>query len=456
MKIALSTRSFRPPLIGGVDVYTDRLGRALERKGNEIFFLAFNSSAEYPIGFQWSEDHCEGRRIWRCLFDFGKRSPEYFQLGYDPEMGAQIRSILELEQPDLLIILNFYMSTLAGVTAATALDLPVIHIATDYLPICRRATMIRWNGESCRVGESIQSCSECFVAHKTAGRLGASLLKKIPKDTLISLAQKRGSGGSFSPLRALNPYWKQVELMQRRLERLGPLRRQIDLVLAPTQYTAQVFKENGFLENQIQFLPFGVDPEDPLANVVHTPADHIRFLFIGRLQPYKGAHVLVEAFNNLASPKNATLAIYGVWDGYDKYYQELNSKINANPFIQFKGKIPPAELGSAFAEADYFVLPSTWHENSPLILLDALQSKTPVISSEISGVTDMVKHNVNGLLFSMGDANALRDVMQRVIDHPEMVEQFRDTSNLLSIDAYAEAMLIACHKRGLIKETLAI
>jgi glycosyltransferase involved in cell wall biosynthesis len=371
-------------------------------------------------------------------------------------MRAQIRSILETEKPDLFIILNFYMSTLAGVAAAGDLNLPVVHIATDYLPVCRRATMIRWNGESCQVGESIHSCSECFVAHKARGRLAASLLNFIPQETLISLAQKKDSNNSFSPLKALDPYLKQVDLMMRRLERLDPLRQKIDLVLAPTRYTAQIFKENGFSEGQVHFLPFGVDAEDPLGRMIHEPADHIRFLFVGRLQPYKGAHILLRAFNQLASPNNSTLTIYGVRDGYDAYYEALNAMISANPLIQFKGKIPPTELGRAFAEADYFVLPSTWHENSPLILLDALQSQTPVISSEIGGVIDLVKDNFNGLLFPMGDVTALQAVMQRAIDHPEMVEHFRNRSELLTIDAYAEALLSECQERGLIKERLII
>ena len=46
MKIALLTHKIKPPLIGGVDVYTDRLGRALRRLGHEVVYLAFDSSGE--------------------------------------------------------------------------------------------------------------------------------------------------------------------------------------------------------------------------------------------------------------------------------------------------------------------------------------------------------------------------------------------------------------------------
>jgi glycosyltransferase involved in cell wall biosynthesis len=450
MKIALSTRSFQPPVIGGVDVYTDRLGKALERRGEEVLYLAFNSSKEYSPEIQVRQESYEGRRIWRCLFDFTRRPPELYQLGYDPEMGECIRSILKAEQPDLLIIMNFYMSTLAGVAAAKALSIPVVHVATDYLPICRRATMIRWNGRSCQVGESIKSCSDCFISDRSIGRLAARTLNLLPEKTLVSLAELKDRNPLFLPLRALNPYWRQVNLMKHRLEVLEPLKQEVDLVLAPTRYTARMFRENGFRDNQVEYLPFGVESDSPLAKVNHEPADHMRFLFIGRLQPYKGAHLLVDAFNQLTSPKDATLTIYGIRDGYDAYYEELIARIAKNNRIQFKGRIAAAELGNAIAEADYFVLPSTWHENSPLIVLDALQSRTPVIASEIGGVTDLVNDGVNGLLFPMGDVAGLAAVMQKAIDHPEFVDRFRAQTELTTIEDYTDKMLALCNDRHLL------
>jgi glycosyltransferase involved in cell wall biosynthesis len=115
-----------------------------------------------------------------------------------------------------------------------------------------------------------------------------------------------------------------------------------------------------------------------------------------------------------------------------------------NERVHFGGRIPPEELGKAFAETDYFVMPSTWHENSPLIVLDALQSRTPVISSAIGGVIDMVKDGVNGMLFPMGDARALQHVLQQAIDQPSLVERLRAGVNLPTIDDYAMTLLQLC------------
>jgi glycosyltransferase involved in cell wall biosynthesis len=115
--------------------------------------------------------------------------------------------------------------------------------------------------------------------------------------------------------------------------------------------------------------------------------------------------------------------------------------METNDRVQFRGQIKSEDLGRAFASADYFVLPSIWHENSPLILLDALQSRTPVIASEIGGVTDTIIEGQNGFLFLMGDVDALRRVLQNVINQPSLRDHLRLGSDLPMIEKYARRIL---------------
>lgn len=442
MKVVISTRRFDPPLVGGVDVYADRLGRALQRLGHDVSFIAVDPTAEAnDAAIKVVSDKYMETNVWRLRFAFSSRPKAAFDTAYDPDMGEAIEHILRIEKPDLFIILNFYMITLASVEVARSLRIPIVHIATDFIPVCRRATFIRWDGLPCKIGESIKSCSECFVSHSALGRLAATTLGRFPEKLIISWAGKGASRRPPHPLWLLKPYWNQVRTMEQRLALLRPLRSKINLVLAPTRYTMNIFLANGFKPDQVHFLPFGVETSNRLSDIQHCPATHTRFMFIGRLQPYKGAHLIVEAFNNLVAPKGATLTIYGTVDGHEAYVSQLRKRMASNESIQFAGKIDPTDLASAFAVADYFVLPSTWHENSPLILLDALQSKTPVIASNIGGVTDMIRDGVNGFLFPMGDQQALQEVMQHVIDQPALLDQLRSGTDLFSIDDYARTLV---------------
>jgi glycosyltransferase involved in cell wall biosynthesis len=304
--------------------------------------------------------------------------------------------------------------------------------------------MIRWNGETCHVGESVKTCAECFVSHRAPGKLAAKVLNGMfSEKNLIHLAEKRQT----FPLNIARPYWEQVAIMEKRLSLIRSLREQVDLVFTPTQYTSEVFLANGFRPGQVHLMPFAIDRNNPLEDVSRVPAPHIRFLFIGRLQPYKGIHLLVQAFNQLLNPQNATLTIYGKQDGYEDYYTQLMQAIGTNPRIHFAGVIPPSELGRAFGEADYFILPSTWNENNPLILLDALQSNTPVIASNVGGVRDIVKDGVSGFLFEMGNVQALQTLLQRTIDHPELKDQLKPKGHLPYIEEYAQALLDLCHQK---------
>ena len=455
MKVVFCTQRFIPPLVGGVDVYTDRLSRALRRLGHEVRLIALDWNAGVQDeSIAVSYDEYDGIEVCRLKFALAQRPKHCFDYAYDPEMGQVIKDVLQEQNPDLFIIMNFYTLTLASVEAAKSLGIPVVHIATDFLPICRRSTFIRWNGKSCQVGENVKSCAECFVSHRSMGRLAASALRILPEETITGWANNHEGYKVFHPLWPLKPYLKQVAITDQRLKLLYPLRQKIDLILTPTQYTLKMYMENGFNKSQLHFIPFAVEADDPLSKLEYKPTSHVRFLFVGRFQPYKGAHLLVEAFNNLKSPKGATLTIYGTpdIDGYSDYYDRLKAQIATNSRIRLAGQIAPTDLAMAFADTDYFVLPSTWHENSPLILLDALQAKSPVIASDVGGITDVVKDGENGFLFPMGDVGALQQVMQRVIDCPELVLQLQSGASLPTIDDYAEILLQLCQQRRMLPE----
>jgi glycosyltransferase involved in cell wall biosynthesis len=331
------------------------------------------------------------------------------------------------------------MLTMATVEAAKSLGIPVAHVATDFVPVCRWGTFMRWDNRTCEVGESIQTCASCFISHRSLGKVMGSVMEKLPEQTVVNWAEKNYS--LPHPLGLTRPFLNHAAVMKRRLDRTRPLREQIDLVLVPTHFTEKTFVENGFAAEQVHFLPFGVDVDSPLASTTKTEADHVRFMFLGRLQPYKGLHLVLEAFNSLSNPGGATLTVYGASDGHDAYFAGLQQMMDANPRVHFAGLIPPTELARAFADADIFLLPSTWHENSPLILLDALQSKTPVLASDIGGVSGIVAHNRNGLLFPREDVAALRQEMQRLIDQPVLIQQLQAGSNLPSIESYAQAIV---------------
>ena len=71
------------------------------------------------------------------------------------------------------------------------------------------------------------------------------------------------------------------------------------------------------------------------------------------------------------------------------------------------------------------IVPSTWYENSPNIILEALANRTPVVTSALGGMAELIQHDVNGLLCQVGNSGALAASLQRLIDEPELLERLQ-------------------------------
>jgi len=67
-------------------------------------------------------------------------------------------------------------------------------------------------------------------------------------------------------------------------------------------------------------------------------------------------------------------------------------------------------------EVDAVVVPSTWWENSPVVIEEALARRVPVICSDIGGMAERVRDGVDGWHFAVGNSSSLAEVIGRVAD----------------------------------------
>jgi glycosyltransferase involved in cell wall biosynthesis len=214
-----------------------------------------------------------------------------------------------------------------------------------------------------------------------------------------------------------------ASIVEQRLKRILPLLKEIDLIVAPSSWMKEVLVMNGASPDRIMVSVYGLqtDQSAPLSRKPHSP---LRFGFLGRIHSMKGVDVLIDAFNRLPAPRDATLDIYGSPspDQFE-YAGRLWSMAKANPRITFGKQVGQEQLASVFESLDVLIVPSIWYENSPISVLEALHHRTPVIASQVAGMADVIQHEENGLLFRRGDASDLTSQMQRLIDRPELVEQ---------------------------------
>lgn len=140
-----------------------------------------------------------------------------------------------------------------------------------------------------------------------------------------------------------------------------------------------------------------------------------RLLFVGRLAGVKGVPILLDAVKALkARHPELTLTLIG--DGPDRAALEAQAA-PLGETVAFLGYRSQSEVAEALRNSDLFVLPS-FAEGVPVVLMEAMASSLPVVTTRIAGVPELVTQWETGLLVPPGDAVALTEALDRLLSDP--------------------------------------
>jgi glycosyltransferase involved in cell wall biosynthesis len=151
------------------------------------------------------------------------------------------------------------------------------------------------------------------------------------------------------------------------------------------------------------------------------PQSRVRFGYLGAHSPEKGIEALLHAFAGL-SGTNATLSCYG--GGGAAYIAELKRIAAPHPGISFHGRYEQGQLASILQNIDVGIVPSICEDTAPNTVLEFQAAGIPVIGSNVGGIPEQIESGCNGALFAPGNAAALRECMQRVIDDAQIISQW--------------------------------
>lgn len=144
-----------------------------------------------------------------------------------------------------------------------------------------------------------------------------------------------------------------------------------------------------------------------------------RIMFVGRLDAVKGVPLLVDAMARLReSHPEARLQIVG--DGPHRPALEAQvAEQGLQDRVEFLGYRPQEEVATLLETADMLVLPS-FAEGVPVVLMEAMASRLPVIASQVAGVGELVQEGVSGYMIPPGDLYTLVARMDRLLSDPEL------------------------------------
>lgn len=195
-------------------------------------------------------------------------------------------------------------------------------------------------------------------------------------------------------------------------------------VVAISNYNRQIILEETGAQNsdKVKVIHCGVKPEDFCQEDKLPPdtnSDVLHVLCIGTLHEVKGQKHLIDAVRTVVR-NGVRLKLHLVGDGPDQ--QMLERRVNEaglSSVVVFEGRRDRHEIIQLLQTADILVAPSVptadgRREGIPVVLMEAMASGISVISSRLSGIPELVQHEVNGLLTEPGDTAAIAAALQRL------------------------------------------
>ncbi len=168
--------------------------------------------------------------------------------------------------------------------------------------------------------------------------------------------------------------------------------------------------------DRMHIVHCGIEPQLYGTQRPAEPGKNI--LFIGRLAAVKGATLLLDAFARvLKSHGDAHLTLVG--DGPDRAALEAKvDRLSLRDKVTFTGYLGQDDVAGVLNDADLLVLPS-FAEGVPVVLMEAMASRIPVIASRVAGVQELVEDGVSGRVLPPGDIDTLVATLERLLSDPE-------------------------------------
>ncbi|MCE9635762.1 MAG: glycosyltransferase [Planctomycetes bacterium] len=375
----------------GSEVYTQSLCHALAAR-HEVHIFTRDEDPFAPAHSPRLEQDRDDPRITLHLVNMAGSRDRYRHEAVDRRFGE----VIDRTRAELVHIGHLNHLSTSLVAEAARRGLPVVFTLHDYWLMCPRGQFMQLSPEDANDTWTVCDGQE---HEKCARRCYSRYFSGAPNEESSDVAA-----------------W--TDWVARRMAHVREVCELVDLFLVPSEVMVDRFhREFGLPLAKLKYLDYGFDRQ-LLSQRRRTPGEPFTFGYIGTHTPAKGIHVLIDAFGRVRGA--AQLRIYGRPRSPET--AALHSRARALPNgagdrVQWLPEYQNGDIvREVFDRVDAIVVPSIWVENSPLVIHEAQAVRVPVISGDVGGMAELVRHEENGLLFRHRDAADLARQMQRLAD----------------------------------------
>ena len=393
MKICIISSLYEPYIIGGAEINTERLVKALS-KDKEVFVITTKPFDNISSLFAQQEVR-EGIKAYRfyplnlysIYFHKKRRIAPLIKIIWhildlwNIHTFFLVLGILKKERPDVIHTNNLSGLSFSVFWAAKLLKIPLVHTLHDYHLLCPYATLI------CPYTKFNICKNRPFLCRIY------SFFKKIIVDSIPQA------------------------------------------ITGPSQFVIDIHRKYGFFKKtKAQAIPNFIDIEKiDKANLAKKDEKTLDILYVGRLSKEKGVNVLIDAFRDL---KENFLRLHIVGDGPEnKFLKEL---ARTDERIVLHGEVRGGEINKFYEISDILVIPSICHEVFGVVIIEAFSFGVPVIGSNIGGIKEIIQDGYNGFLFDSGNAKSLKDILKKFVHYfksnKEILEALRRNASRSALE----------------------
>jgi glycosyltransferase involved in cell wall biosynthesis len=448
VKVLLTVHQFFPEHSSGTEVLTLETARELRRCGHEVLIV---TGAYSPTPVQDAERfdtyEVDGFTVHRFIYSLSpiRGEANYTKLEYlNGFFSDEFGRLLDASKPDIVHFFHLLRLSVTFVDECKVRNIPMVMTPTDFWMVCPYAQLMLPDGSPCQgPTDGSLNCIRHFMHSNRASSWVSRLGRRMPDVVLRAgmVAFNKDMHLKHTQSVALQTMGENARAVNVRLPFVMERLNMVDRVLVPTKLMGEVLTRYGMCAESARSLPFGINL-DYMDGSVHRPNPKLRIGFIGTLSPHKGAHVLVDAVRSLPIDAPIELNLYGKLTDFGDYVADLRRRMGDDKRIAFKGTFKNPEIGEVFADLDVLVVPSLWYENTPLVIYSAQAGGCPVIASDFAGMSEVIHHEDNGLLFPAGNTAALAAALSRLQLEKGLIERLRSNARKpKSIAEYAEAVV---------------
>jgi glycosyltransferase involved in cell wall biosynthesis/GT2 family glycosyltransferase len=441
LRVLTVVHGFPPESWAGTEVLSLTLARALRERGHDVsFFVRSPGRPGQPDRSTFREDF-DGFRVHRFVNQLRFAGVE--ETYRFPPAEAAFDRVLAAEKPDVVHVQHMIHLSTGIVDRCRAADVPCVVSLSDFWARCPRVQLIRPDRHNCTIPPPGLGCAAC-VKDKPAFIDPLARLDRVLGGVVPGWAE-RVPPTSHGPTTPWQKKREDTASLVRREAWMRDMLRRADCVTVASATTKRLMLGLGLTSEEVVLSEYGLDTRwlrgGPPARRPRAPGEPLRVGFLGSLVWFKGLDVLARAVAALPAGA-AHLHVHGDHEGgadpvaaAECRAVAAEARRIAGERITFHGRYHHDDLPEIHAGLDVVVVPSVWQEAFGLVVRECQLARTPVVGSDIAGIAEGIEHDVNGLLFTPGDAGALRAALQRFLDDPALGPRLAAAAPRIKTDA---------------------